>query len=391
MRFRVAALAAAATFAFSACHSEPTGPDGPMAASDAAATLLHLADSLSTHGGTPTEVAAYRGLASLLVGTGRISSVTISVDGQASEYLATAQEIQFGGCPPGMYCSTISAGLLPDRSFIAWQKSNPRRVVQLFAPGEHLYALDGGVTSSVMQRAPTVMFMDGSGALYGGFAASQSITVTTSATPCTPPDPNVAVLRTTFTCTQADFAVAFDASTHLIPLDGPGAPGPIVSTAATTNTTGAPGHHVTMASQTVRGAHVIMPLTCAPCGPAGPWTPPVATPGRDSLVATLTATIGSDVTFTFTVKNTTATSTTMQFNDGQQYDIRVWNDKDVLVWRWAADKAFPQVVGTRTLAPGESVSWVEHWARPAAGSYRALAYLTSSSHGASSYITFPVP
>lgn len=389
MRARFATLAAAAALALPACHSEPTGPDGVSAAVDAAATLLHLADSLSTHGGTPTEVAAYRGLASMLVGTGRLSSVTISVDGEASEYLATAQEIQFGGCPPGAMCAAIWAGPDPDRSMIAWQKSNPRRVVQLFAPGAHVYALDSGATATMMKLPPTVMYMDGSGALYGGNATSQAISVTTGTTPCPASGSNVTVVRVgNVTCTQADFSVAFDATTSLVPL-----PPLVLDSATVTATTAAPAapsHRVTMTQQAVRGAHLDAPATCAPCGPGEPWTPPVA-PHRDSLVATLTATVGSDVTFTFTVKNAMTTSATMRFNDGQEYDIRVVNDRNVQVWRWGADKAFAQVVGTRTLGPGESVSWVEHWSPPAAGSYRAMAYLTSFSHAAVATTTFSAP
>lgn len=388
MRFRLAALAAAVAVVITGCHSEPTGIDGPSAATDAAATLLHLADSLSTHGGTPTEVAAYRGLASVLVGTGRLSSVRISVDGETSEYLATAQEVQIGGCPAGAYCVAIYAPPSPDRSVIAWQVNNPRRVVQLFAPGRtYLYATADTGHAGAPLFPPTVMFMDGSGALYGGSASSQAIGVTSSSTPCAA-NPNVDLLRVNFTCTQADFTVAFDATTSLIPLDLLMTGDSIVATTSSS----APSHRLAMASQPVRGAHLDVPLMCAACPPGEPGAPPpVTTPLRDSLSATLTATVGTDVTFTFTVKNTKGPSVDVHFNDAQQYDFRVWNEKNVQVWHWAADKGFAQMLTTRTLAPGESVSYVEHWPTPAAGTYHAMAYLTSSSHAAVAFTTLSAP
>jgi hypothetical protein len=120
-------------------------------------------------------------------------------------------------------------------------------------------------------------------------------------------------------------------------------------------------------------------------------TPPVTIPRRDSLTATLTASVGSDVTFTFTVKNTGSTPAEVKFNDGQQYDIRVWDANDALVWRWGADKGFTLALVSRTLAPGESVTYVEHWTPKTAGKYRAMAYLTSSTHGAVGFTNVSVP
>ena len=90
MRLQLATLVTGAAFV-AGCHSEPTRPNDESAARDAAQALMHLADSLSTNGGSASEIGAYRGLASLLVGTGRMSSLTISVDGTPSEFLATAQ------------------------------------------------------------------------------------------------------------------------------------------------------------------------------------------------------------------------------------------------------------------------------------------------------------
>jgi hypothetical protein len=91
------------------------------------------------------------------------------------------------------------------------------------------------------------------------------------------------------------------------------------------------------------------------------------------------------------VKNASDSTAHVKFNDAQQYDIRVWDSNDALVWRWGADKAFAQSLGTRMLAPGESVTYVEHWKPTSAGNYHAMAYLTSSSHGAVAFADVAVP
>ena len=390
MRFRVVAVAAAVAVA-AGCH-DSTAPDSSHAATDAAATLLHLADSLSAHGGTVGEIVAYRGLASLLIGTGRLSTVTISVDGAPSEFLATAQEIQFSACSPDVLCSMSATSAPPDRSVIAWQKSNPRRVVQLFAPGAVATVAivssgNTGITTS-SYPAPQLLFMDGAGALYGG-SPTLGLTAATSGTPCVPRtgDPRASQLALSG-CRQADFTVSFDGSATLIPLDGL-LPQPAAATSAGTP---AASHSFSMAMQHVQGAHLEVPMLCPACtDPGMPVTPPFTSPWRDSLAATLTATVGTDVTFTFTVKNTASTPATVRFNDGQQYDFRVWDSKGVQVWQWSAGKGFTLALTTRTLAAGESVSYVEHWPRPAAGSYRAMAYLTSASHGAAAFTTFTAP
>lgn len=381
VRIRLAALVTGA-FVMAACHSEPTEPGGREAATDAAQAMLHLADSLSINGGNASEVGAYRGLASLLMDTGRLSSVTITVDDVTSEYLVTAQEIQFDGCPPEMLC-TMQGVPSPIRSVVAWEKNNPRRMVQFFASVmPDLFWATGGA-----QVRPSLMFLDGAGSMYGGNAATQNISVTVSDTPCV----QQSVFRTAnyppWPCRQAEFQVAFDGTLTLIPLEQI-LPDALAGTQPNTNA--APAHHLTMASQQVHGAHADLAGLCIEC--ANPQTtPPMSTPWRDSLTATLTTTVGSDVTFTFTVTNTSAQSATVKFNDAQQYDIRVWDADESLVWRWGADKAFAQALTTRTLAAGESVTFVEYWKPASAGSYHAMAYLTSSSHGAVAFANFSAP
>lgn len=388
MRFRLPALLAGIAVIATGCSSEPTVPNDRTAATDAAQTLLHLADSLSANGGSASEVGAYRGLASQLVGSGRLSSVTISVDGAPSEFLATAQELQVGGCPPGAMCTLMAT--LPIRWMSAWQKDHPRRMVQLFAPGGTPFAggapyYEGSTPVAVLRG---LLYLDGAGSMYGGSTTSQSVSVTTSDSPCTTRDNPLPAVYPAWSCRQADFTIAFDGVATLIPLDDIEAR-PLAASSASA----APSHHLAMSSQPVHGAHVEAALQCPNCvNPGQPGTtPPMMSPWRDSLTATLTASVGSDVTFTFTVKNTSSSSATLKFNDAQQYDIRVWDANDGLAWRWGADKGFAQMLTTRTLAAGESVTYVEHWTPKAAGKFHAMAYLTSSTHGAVGFTNVSVP
>jgi hypothetical protein len=233
-------------------------------------------------------------------------------------------------------------------------------------------------------------YLDGEGAMYRGTTTSETVTVTLSDTPCAPPDSMVLAMWAPSNCRQAEFSAAFDGTLALLPL------GELLpdSIAAPTTPNALPSHRVTMASQQVHGAHTQIDGLCIDsCPVPNPpgTTPPVPSPSLDSLTATLTASVGSDVTFTFTVKNTKSTTAEVHFNDGQQFDIRVWNDAGKQVWRWGADKGFTQALVTRTLAPGESATYVEHWTPPAAGSYRAMTYLTSTSHAAVGFATFSKP
>ena len=393
MRFRLPALLAGLAVVAAGCSNEPTAPDDRTAANDAAQSLLHLADSLSANGGSASEVGAYRGLASLLEGTGRLSSVTISVDGARGTFLATAQEIMYV-CPPEALCTMQLDP--PDRFVSAWQEDNPRRMVQLFVPGRTYPTVASGTDSMRFAPVADLLFLDGNGALYGGTTTTRSIAVTLSDTPCPASDSRRLAIYTTWPCRQADFMVALDGEAKLIPLDDPiAAPfDSIGASAATSSANAAPSHRVTMAQQLVHGAHIDADIggACSDaCAPPPGTTPPMTQPSRDSLTASLTASVGSDITFTFVVRNAGTTTAEVKFNDGQQFDIRVWDDRDTLVWRWGADQAFIAALTSRTLAPGETATYVAHWTPASAGEYRAMAYLTSSTHGAVGFTGVTVP
>jgi hypothetical protein len=385
MRPRLPSLALVACAAFTAAcsGSDSTGPSDQGSSAVAAQQLNQLADSLAAHGGDPGEVGAFRGLAGVVAANGRLSTVTITVDGTPSEFIAVGQQMETSPCPPQMLCFAFAPNFTI-RNVMAWQKSDPRHYVALTS-----LDLTGSGSHAVLS------YLDGSGQIYIGDATSSSVNVTTSDTPCTvpsgPPEPVAWVNN----CTQAEFDVSFAGSVHASPIlslwdSTPAPPAPTTV------------HTLSMALQAVHGSRIVVPpLVCTgPCPDSGFAPPPVVQPPimpppRDSLTASLAVSVGSDVAFTFTVRNSSSSPATISFQTSQQYDIRVWNDAaplaGTLVWRWGADKAFADMLTSRTLQAGESVTWVEHWPKPAAGSYRALAYLTSSSHGAASYATFQVP
>ena len=81
----------------------------------------------------------------------------------------------------------------------------------------------------------------------------------------------------------------------------------------------------------------------------------------------------------------------MQFRDAQQFDLRVWDANNAPVWQCGAEVVFAQSLTTRTLAPGDSVTYVAHWKPSAPGDYHAMAYLTSSSHDGVAFASVSSP
>lgn len=59
------------------------------------------------------------------------------------------------------------------------------------------------------------------------------------------------------------------------------------------------------------------------------------------------------------VSNVSDSPVTLTFG-GQEFDLAVFRDR-VLVWRWSQGVAFPAVVTTLTLQPGESKTYTATW------------------------------
>jgi hypothetical protein len=106
---------------------------------------------------------------------------------------------------------------------------------------------------------------------------------------------------------------------------------------------------------------------------------------RDSSgVATTSFVMGEPIHFDLEVLNRTARTQTLQFPDGQIYDLYVFQASNQLLWRWGADKAFPQVVTQLSFPPDSSKSYQVAWNAVLAdgtqlpvGSYRARGIFVS--------------
>lgn len=69
---------------------------------------------------------------------------------------------------------------------------------------------------------------------------------------------------------------------------------------------------------------------------------------------------------------------TLQFPDGQRFDFEIHDADGTLVWRWAEEMMFPQVLGSETIRAGEARSWSARLeAGLEAGRYRVVGTLTT--------------
>jgi hypothetical protein len=107
---------------------------------------------------------------------------------------------------------------------------------------------------------------------------------------------------------------------------------------------------------------------------------------NSSGVATTSFVMGEPIRFDLEVLNRTNRTVNLQFPDGQIFDLYVFpaNGSQVL-WRWAADQAFPQVVTELSFPPDSSKAWQVSWNAALAdgtqlpvGSYRARGVIVSS-------------
>lgn len=388
------AAAAAALALGAACHADPTEPElGPDAASRAAAAeFQQLADSLYRAGGDPMVWRGYFGLQRLVSTVGRAVPVTLRIDGVPEEYVATVQQLALDptGCPAGAACPTLP----PLRAVVAWQRSNPRRVVQLTSTSDDA-PLGVPTMAGTMPRflaGATLTYFDGTGGYYVGTGGTMSTRLTwTSEEECfpRPPYPTIDVaapLSLTYgiPCTKAAFTVAFGGT-----VQPPAAGGPRDNRAAGR-------HEISMVAQPVSGGQILLSSRyCYECvlrGYPEYLLPPLDLRLPTLLTANLAVAVTDVVTFTFTVTNGATAPATIEFPTAQQYDFAVTNiATGGVVWRWSAGRLFAQMLGTRILAPGEKLVFTEQWTPTVKGPLLAQAQLASSSHSAYAGWQFVVP
>jgi hypothetical protein len=382
---RIATLGVAALGA--ACASDNTAPQPHDDAALAAQTFADMADSVTRNGGDPQMGDAYGNIATILRMGGRVTPVTISIDGAATPFVATATslETKFPSCTLPT-CSDVPQSVV-QRTLIAWAKDDPTRIVQLTSTSddEPIGASPDPTLLASWAPTATLLYMDGAGGTYSGTSGTQAFAVTTLGTACPLPRDSLAnvLVDPIPNCVLADVAVRFSASA---------APTTIVLA-----NNGASGTHtVAMSEQTVAGTH--HEFTVAPCDtscvvPSGPGVPPpVALRPSAELPSTLSATVGAGVTLTFTVRNPADTAITVSFPSGQRYDFVVADSttgRDV--WRWSASRTFVQSAQRESIPPGGSLTYTESWTPAARGRYLAHGQLASTSHRADAYASVVVP
>jgi hypothetical protein len=396
MNARIAAIASrtalvAATALFVACKSDSTAPlDSQADAARAAQTFADLADSVARNGGDTDVGNAYAGIAGLLRDGGHVTPIVLAIDGAATTFLAAATtfETTIDDCPPGAYCfappSTIAV-----RSLIAWDRDNPKRLVQLSSTSndEAIGTIADPSALAIYARMASLVYMDGVGGTYVGTSGTQKFDVTKSGTPCPAPadSSKIGYLRPNGTCTLAEHTVAFNGTVEPSPFQ-------LAGTAATGT------HAIAMSAQTVAGTLRSITIANLPCDTACTKPidslpqPPVVVRPSNELPATLSATVSGDVTLTFTVKNPSASPVKVVYPSSQKYDFAVADSgTGKTVWSWSANKSFLQALGEETIPGGASLTFTEKWTPPKKGLYPAHAMLTSTSHRSEAYAAVVVP
>ncbi len=73
------------------------------------------------------------------------------------------------------------------------------------------------------------------------------------------------------------------------------------------------------------------------------------------------------------------TSVVFHFSDGQRYDFPIQDEAGETRWRWSADKSFIQVLGEEHLAPGDTLTYQEHFEGPlSSGTYAVVGALVAT-------------
>ena len=394
MTDRMHSLARTSVVAFlallAACRNDTTSPvDTQSEAARAAQTFTDLADSVERTGGDVDVGNAYSGIAGILRTGGRVTPIVVTIDGVASEFVATAMTVEttVDDCPAGAQC-VAAPTTYSLRSLIAWDKENPTRLVQLSSTtnDEQIGAILDPSPLALYLSMASLIYMDGAGGTFIGTSGTQRVDITNSASPCpagAESDSTLRILRLNGTCTLADHAVTFAGKVE---------PSPFIITSNTAKGT----HAISMAAQAVHGTYHQIRIT--PCDPScyspvdSLSVPPVLVRPSNELPATLSASVNGDVTLTFTVKNPSAEPVKVVYPSSQKYNL--WATDSTTgksVWTWSADKLFAQGVVEETVPAGGSLIFVEKWTPPKSGLYLVRAALTSTSHRSEAYASFAVP
>lgn len=110
---------------------------------------------------------------------------------------------------------------------------------------------------------------------------------------------------------------------------------------------------------------------------------------NSSGVPTTSFVMGEPIRFDLEVLNRTNRTVSLQFPDGQIYDVYVFPaNSNQVSWRWAEDMAFPQVVTELSFPPNSSKAYLVGWDAVLAdgtqlpvGNYRARGVIVAGDFG----------
>jgi hypothetical protein len=387
-------LALASVAIFVACGSDSSARPLPTDAAAAAQTFAQLADSVARNGGNAEVGTAYAGIAEILRMGGRITPVTLTIDGANRSFLATAMSIESvtNPCPPNAQCFAPEMRLV-QRSLIAWDRDDPTRIVQLSSSSddERIGTFRDSTSLALWAPMAALIYMDGTRVMYVGKDGEQRFTVSESSTPCPAAADSIpmAALRPrgyTATCVLADIMVKFDGTVE-----------PSVYVAANS---AAVVHTIAMGAQTVAGTHQETSVAACdtscnvpPSDPNGPTpTPPVVVQPSTNLPASLMASTDSVVHLVFTVRNPSGAPIKVSFPSSQRFDIvAVDSTTGKNVWTWSANRSFLATLQDETVPGNGALVYTASWTPPAKGLYLFHATLASTSPRAEAYTTVVVP
>jgi hypothetical protein len=377
-----------------ACGGDDSARPLATDAAAAAQTFSQLADSVARNGGNTEVGTAYANIAGLLQMGGRITPVTLTIDGASRSFLATAMSIESvtNPCPPTAMCFVPEMRVV-QRSVIAWDRDEPTRIVQLSSSSDDERIGTIGDSTSLALWAPmaSLIYMDGTGMMYVGTSGEQRFSVSKSATPCPMPDyfPPTGALRPrgyTASCVLADITVKFDATAE---------PSAYVAANKTAVT-----HTIAMASQAIAGTHQETSVAgcdtlcnVPPTDPNGPTpTPPVVVSPNSDLPASLSASVDSLVHLVFTVKNPSGGPIRITFPSSQRFDIvAIDSTTGKNVWTWSANQTFLGTIQDETVPGNGALVYTASWKPPTKGLYLFHATLATTSPRAEAYTTVVVP
>lgn len=111
--------------------------------------------------------------------------------------------------------------------------------------------------------------------------------------------------------------------------------------------------------------------------------------GHMAFAAALDVTVDAAATFVLAVTNDGKEPVSLTFPDARRVEVVVRADGEER-WRSGEGRMFAQVVGTETVAPGDSRSFEVAWEDPAPGAYEAVATLAARGIDLSASASFEV-